>query len=84
MDYDGLILSIIQLFTQFWHNTDEIFFFSIVMYICMILCCSAENYMTINKYFLLSTKFFIYSACKFMHCFDTGVIAVLLSGSQGC
>ena len=28
----------------------------------MILCSSAENYMTINNYFLLSTKFFIYSA----------------------
>ena len=42
MDYDGLILSIIQLFTQ---N----FFFSIVTYICMMLCYSAENYMTINN-----------------------------------
>lgn len=50
----------------------------------MMLCCSAENYMTINNYLLLSTKFFIYSACKFIHFFDTGVIAVLLSGSQGC
>ena len=26
MDYDGLILSIIQLFTQFSHTIDEIFF----------------------------------------------------------
>ena len=32
------------------------------MYICMMFCCTAENHMTINYYFLLSTKFFIYSA----------------------
>ena len=28
----------------------------------MMLCCSGENYMTINYYFLLSSKCFIYSA----------------------
>ena len=56
------------------------------MYICMMFCCTAENHMTINYYFLLSTKFFInfILPCQFMHFFDTGVIAVLLSGSQGC
>ena len=26
MDYDGLILSFIHLFTQFRHNTEEIYF----------------------------------------------------------
>ena len=28
----------------------------------MMFCCTAENHVTINYYFLLSTKFFIYSA----------------------
>lgn len=51
----------------------------------MILCCSAENYMTIsNYYFLLSTKFYLFCLVNLCIFFDTGVIAVLLSGSQGC
>ena len=33
-------------------------------------------YWVVNVLFILP--------CKFIHCFDTGVITVLLSGSQGC
>ena len=80
----GKVTAVITDNNVFWLNTDE-FFFSALL--CTFVWCFVALLKTIWLsiiifYWVLNFSFIL--PCQFMHFFDTGVIAVLLSGGQGC
>ena len=80
----GKVTAVITDNNVFWCNTDEIFFSALLCtFVWYFVALLKTTWLSIIIfYWVLNFSFIL--PCQFIHFFDTGVIAVLLSGSQSC